>query len=294
MEPYAALEMLGKEAQKHGDRLAAISVDHLVDVKRDFDDSGIDDISQYYRFEPRDDLGFAAQSILVVASPSPLASVVFNKDGEKKTVTIPPTYVGMEKQEAAIEQYLQSALHEYGFAVTRAGQLPCKPIAVHAGLGLFGRNSLVYVDGMGSFVRLSLFFSDMPCQHELFYPLRRHDACQNCNRCVDNCPAGGLTHQRDYVNYDRCLTTMNERAEDFPDWVKPEWHHALIGCMKCQCVCPLNKPYMECSDEIVCYSAEETLSLINGELPDALLAPLGMEYCHQILPRNVAALLRQV
>jgi len=290
MAEYSALSVLRTTAQSHNDHLAALSVAHLPGVKQDFDRLGID-TSPYYRFTPPEDLGFTARAVIVVAAASPVASVAFNADGEKITVTIPPSYVDADKEDAVTLQYLRDALHGYGYAIAPAGGLPCKPIAVHAGLGVYGRNNLLYVEGMGSLLRLFLFFSDLPCPAENFTPLRRHPMCRSCDKCVSNCPSAALNHTNELVDADRCLCAVNESKADFPEWIKPEWHHAMIGCMRCQDICPINQPYLQKPQEIASYSTVQTLSFLRGELPEERLAVLGMGWYSAVLPRNLMALL---
>jgi hypothetical protein len=70
------LEALKAEAARRGDRLGAISFERLADVKRGFDELGID-TSPYFNFGSRDDLGFEARSVLAVATPCPFHSVRF-------------------------------------------------------------------------------------------------------------------------------------------------------------------------------------------------------------------------
>ncbi|MCL1795367.1 MAG: hypothetical protein FWG37_00610 [Clostridia bacterium] len=291
MRDRLVLERLSMAANQRGNKLAVLSADRLADVKQDFDALGVD-TSPYYRFEPRNDLGFMARSVIAVASPGPVSSVAFTVEGRKRVAVIPPSYVDADIEESALLDFLLKTLGEHSFAVARADRLPCKPIAIHAGLGFFGRNNLVYVDSMGSFNRLSLFFSDIPCPNELFFPLLRHGTCRHCSRCIDNCPTGALNHQSALFDADHCLTMANEGAEAFPDWVNPEWHHAIVGCMKCQCVCPMNEPYGKNCDVITTYNEEQTRVFMDGEQADELLSPLGLGHYNKILPRNIAALLR--
>ena len=42
--------------------------------------------------------------------------------------------------------------------------LPLKLLAVHGGIAEYGRNNITYVSGMGSFMRLTAVYSDMPCE----------------------------------------------------------------------------------------------------------------------------------
>lgn len=66
--------------------------------------------------------------------------------------------------------------------------------------------------------------------------------CANCSVCLKNCPTGAISVNRFLIHGEKCMTYLNEYAPnyDFPEWVKPEWHNSLIGCMSCQLKCPKN------------------------------------------------------
>jgi len=284
------LESLKAEAAKRGDKLGAISVERLADVKRGFDELGMD-TSPYFNFGPRDDLGFEARCVLAVAVPCPFHSVRFMPGGETRDVIIPPTYADMGGRHEATEAYLRAALEASGHKLANARALPCKPIAVHAGIAEYGRNDIAYAEGMGSFFDIALFFSDMTVNCDMFSPMKRMDACEGCSLCVENCPTGALSMNKELINSDICLTNINERDDGFPDWVRPEWHHVLAGCIKCQDVCPKNAPFLNNITELASFSEEETKAIMSGEITEELLAPLKLGWMSKSIPRNLKALL---
>jgi len=67
------------------------------------------------------------------------------------------------------------------------------------------------------------------------------DACKSCTLCTKACPTGAISKDRFNIDTSRCLTFLNESKGDIPDWVKPGSHNSLVGCMRCQLVCPYNK-----------------------------------------------------
>jgi len=94
----------------------------------------------------------------------------------------------------------------------------------------------------------------------------------------------------------RCLTWNNEHAADFPGWLLPEWHHTLIGCLKCQSVCPANRdvglPGADQEEPLVRYTEEETAAFLSGRMTPERLAPLGdVAGYAKALPRNLKMLL---
>ena len=66
----------------------------------------------------------------------------------------------------------------------------------------------------------------------------------------------------------------NEKEPDFPYWaqLQPDWHNALIGCMRCQFVCPVDRPYLRKIVAGPSFSEEET-GLILNKTPLEKLSP---------------------
>jgi epoxyqueuosine reductase len=284
------IDQLKEEALRRGDRLSLIAVSRLMDVKEDFDKLGID-TSPYFRFTPPDDLGFPARSVLIAASPSMPVLVSFDLGDRQLQARIPASYADYDRKNADLERYLGALLSAGGFHVRQERSLPAKPLAVHAGLVAYGRNNIVYAGDLGSFINLFVFFSDLPPGEAPFFPLGLLEDCAGCGRCVRNCPTGALNAGQFCVNASRCLTMLNEGPGDFPSWVNPAWHHALIGCEKCQAFCPRSQPCPGPIREIARYSREETEALLRGELSPQALEPLGLEPYHSVLARNLARLI---
>ena len=284
-------DLLKHAAAQHGHRIAMLSVQRLAEVKAGFDQLGTD-TSPYYHFGPRDGLGFEAKSVFAVATPCPSAALVVTVDDKKQSVAIPPTYIDHGRHHV-VELYLTDALQDHRYNIAPGSKLPCKAIAAHAGLGFYGRNNILYVEGMGSFVDISLFYTDLPCSEDVFYPFKWMEPCENCLLCVANCPSAALTPEHDQVDAERCITNINERPEEFPQWVQPEWHNALVGCTRCQYICPVNQPYISPVEIIAELDEDETQRLLCGELTEEFYASLGMTWFHKLIPRNLSVLLKK-
>lgn len=277
---------LRASVEKQGGRLGIMSLKQLTAVKAEFDAAGLN-TSPYFKFEPEGDLGFAASSVLIVALPSPLASVRFTLDGRDVLLPFPATYIdGDEATEKA-----RNCLSNHGANIAHTTKLPLKPIAAHAGLGNLGRNNTLYVNGMGSFLNLNTFYSDVPCTDEALAPLEMAPACERCDVCVQNCPTGALSAEKRLITSDRCITCVNEFIADFPEWVEGAHHNALIGCLKCQSTCPQNAAYLE-PVEIAAFDADQTQAFINGALKGDDLQSFGsMARFYEVLVRNLKALI---
>jgi epoxyqueuosine reductase len=206
-----------------------------------------------------------AKSIIVVAVPRPQAQATFTFGGKKKTLILPPTYVAYQQTTNRVAEFLTGIL-EKGFRIARTA-LPLKLLAVRSGLAEYGMNNITYVSGMGSFLQLAAFYSDLPCREDTWRQAQMMKQCENCQACRRSCPTGAISTDRFLLHAERCITYRNERKGDvpFPAWIDPSWHNCLYGCLHCQRVCPEDKGYLNWIVEKEEFSQEETELLLKGQ-----------------------------
>jgi epoxyqueuosine reductase len=302
VELFSQLEERGYEGR-------IVSIEHLGDLQEEMEGhhrQGLFDEEFYqtwitrFAFSPPDSLP-GARSLIVVAIPQPQFRVVFTWNGEKLPFFIPPTYVAYGEINKQVGELLTGILGPEGYQVARAAP-PQKLLAVRSGLGVYGKNNICYIPGMGSFHRLAAFCSDLPCPEDHWQEPQMLERCQTCSACLRNCPTSAITSERFLLRAERCITFHNEKAGDipFPDWLDPSWHNCLVGCLDCQRICPQNKEFLEWVEEGAEFSPQET-ALILEEVPfDQLPAKtaakwkqLGLDEDYDIFPRNLRALLRR-
>jgi epoxyqueuosine reductase len=247
-----------------------------------------------FRFDPPAGLP-DAKSLLIVATPQPISRISFHFDQKPFPVLIPPTYTLSTDDE--VGRLLKRCLGPQGYRVLKA-LIPLKSLAAYSGLAKYGKNNIAYVPGMGSFFRLSAFYSDFPCHEDTWVEPQMLDRCRSCKACQRCCPAQAIPSRRFLLRAERCMTYHNESRHDFPAWLDPEWHHCLVGCLSCQTSCPENKAWKDRIEDAVAFSEAESRSILEGkpisELPDKTrekLERLGMTEYIEILPRNLRALL---
>ena len=92
---------------------------------------------------------------------------------------------------------------------------------------------------------------------------------------------------------------MVKNSGEFPEWVQPVWHNSLIGCMKCQLICPANRHLVKWVEEGEDFSEAETELILSGvpldRIPSATVQKLRDTYMLDylnVLPRNLRVLLR--
>jgi len=236
-----------------------------------------------------------AKSILVVAAPQPQYRVTFQSGTKSVRLIIPPTYLFAQEADLAVQHTLYEWLAPHGYRALPA-RLPKKLLAMRSGLGAYGKNNICYVEDIGSFHRLSVFYSDFPCREDTWREPHMLEACQNCTACQKRCPTGAIDSDRFLIHAERCLTFWNEKPSDvpFPDWIDPQWHEGLVGCMRCQKACPENKAFWNWIEEGPQFSHDETVLLLAGasgdQLPTAIKEKLEGFDLMQLLytmPRNL-------
>ena len=114
--------------------------------------------------------------------------------------------------------------------------VPEKPLALAAGIGAAGRNSLIITPEAGSLVVLAALSLPFPVQADK--PLGR-SVCGSCTACVDACPTGALAPE-DSFDRSRCIQWYASGNGEPSAEVVVRWGQRLYGCSVCQDVCPYN------------------------------------------------------
>ncbi len=143
--------------------------------------------------------------------------------------------------------------------------LPDKLAAVRAGLGKYGKNSVIITGEYGSFVMFVTLVTDAPldCQES---DLDTSD-CGKCRICLDSCPTGAI-YEPYKVNRESCITAWLW-GSFIPIELREKQENRIFGCGECVRVCPRNsklKPREEYPVKIEDVStAPELIPLLNGD-----------------------------
>jgi epoxyqueuosine reductase len=301
------VELLKQEILIHGDKFQILSIERLKDLKKDIEDfknnEDLNDFQKFianslYQFElPETD--FVIRSIIIIASPTPAyAKVVFDWQGKKiPLISLARSYVGKENAPTATKQYLTKFLKPTGYHIKDTSWLPLKSLAARSGLAVYGRNNITYVDGIGSFLTLVAYFSDIECKEDNWHEIRQMDNCSDCTACLKNCPTGAILKERFLINNEKCLSNLNESTGDFPEWLPKSAHNCIYDCLRCQNICPKNKDYIGNIIGPIEFDEVETDLLLSGK-PIEEFSPalekkvrfLGMDEWLSAIPRNLKVL----
>ena len=128
--------------------------------------------------------------------------------------------------------------------------------AVKAGVGFVGRNRMLIVPEVGSYV----FIGEILTTVRLLPDVPNMGQCDGCGQCVSKCPVGALTAEG--VNARKCLSYLTiEYRGEFGKGV--DLCGRLYGCDECQRVCPHNKGLID--TPIAEFRARETLRELTPE-----------------------------
>lgn len=300
------LEELLSQLNERGYQGRVVSIDRLADLEAAIEEprgQGLLDaelVQTYmaeFEYRPPEALP-EARSIIVVAVPQPQVRVTFTWAGEQLRFMIPPIYPERET-DVLVRTLLREILEPAGYRVAEAS-LPRKMLAVRSGLATYGRNNVTYVPGMGSFHGLAVAYTDAPVAENNWQEPQMMERCQSCRACQRHCPAGAISAERFQLHAERCITFHNEKPSDvpFPAWIDPAWHNCIVGCLRCQWVCPENRDVRLWVEDGVTFSQEETELLLKDvpreDIPGQMLEKMQrvhLDLWTDILPRNLGVLL---
>ncbi len=168
-----------------------------------------------------------------------------------------------------------------------ANQLVDREGAARAGVGFYGKNTLLITRRHGSWVVLGTLVT--AAEVEPSAPLALD--CGSCRLCVDACPTGALD-EPGTLDARRCLSYWTQSPQPIPEPYREPLGAQVYGCDICQDVCPWNRgTERRRAHEQLPPDAEPAVSLV-----DWLTAPeeeLAARYDRLYVPRNDGRYLRR-
>ena len=109
-----------------------------------------------------------------------------------------------------------------------------REVAYRAGLGWFGKNANLLVEGLGSWFVLGCVVTTAELQHTERVVA---DGCGACTRCIDACPTGAIV-EPGVVDARKCLAWLIQKPGVFDPLYRDALGTRIYGCDECQEVCP--------------------------------------------------------
>jgi len=136
-------------------------------------------------------------------------------------------------------QYIreQADFYQYRAFVDSAPILE-RAFAQKAGLGWFGKNTMIINRGAGSWFFLGEIFTDLPLPLDTPY---EKEHCGRCTACLDICPTQAF--KGPYIlDSRRCISYLTiELKGSIPIELRSKMGNRIFGCDDCQLACPWNR-----------------------------------------------------
>jgi epoxyqueuosine reductase len=159
--------------------------------------------------------------------------------------------------------------------------------ARRAGLGFYGKNTMLITREHGSWVVLGTLVTDV--EVEPTPPLDLD--CGRCTLCIDACPTGALD-EPGVLDASRCLSYWTQAPAPVPGEYRAELGASVYGCDICQDVCPWNRGVEKRRrDEPLPAESVPNVSLVDWLTRDG--AELVRELDRLYVPRNDVRWLRR-
>ncbi len=151
-----------------------------------------------------------------------------------------PAYQRMRLYARRVLRFLQSRGHR---ARVYPYFLPNKKMAQLAGLGSFGKNSLIIHPDYGPWFRTQTILTDAELVPDTPF---EEDLCGECEKCIKACPVNALTPYK--VDPDKCILGLDRSIRDTLEFQSIVNEHmprltenSMLMCMTCQKACPYGR-----------------------------------------------------
>ena len=270
--------------------------------------SPFDDI--YQVIQNRKEKGYAGNMAFTYKNPYRSTHLEETLPGVQSLVVCIVSYAHLsedapDRPYARVAQYasadarekMQKVLQEVKLSLNAAGwksmvffddnSLVDRAAAMRAGLGFYGKNSLIINRKWGSTVLIGSVATTAPLRIDEHQELNDSiNGCGACTLCIPACPTGAIV-EPGAIDASKCLSWILQS----PEYISLEYRKAIgnriYGCDECQDVCPHNKIQQRranYSDQSKSYRDLETLLSASDE---KVLEMAGEWYVYKRDPRYI-------
>jgi epoxyqueuosine reductase len=145
----------------------------------------------------------------------------------------------MRRRLQQLAERIQALIGPFGYrAFVDSAPVMERALAVQAGLGWFGKNSMLINRQAGSYFFLGELFTDLPLPVDEPYT---QEHCGSCTACLDRCPTDAFVGPQ-VLDARRCISYLTiELKGAIPEELRSLMGNRVFGCDDCQLVCPWNR-----------------------------------------------------
>lgn len=140
-------------------------------------------------------------------------------------------YAQLDKMRRELIRYVRSN----GGIALDTNKVPTKAAAYRSGVGIYGKNTIIQNEDLGSWVIYTAILTDM----DLKLDEQEEPRCGSCQRCIRLCPTKAITEPF-VVDASRCIGHLLASPETIPVELREAIGDRINGCDQCQEVCPRN------------------------------------------------------
>jgi epoxyqueuosine reductase len=184
-----------------------------------------------------------AKSFIVIGESYTISSEHLNHHKEGLTGKITLSALGVDyhtivmKKLEALDTYLHTLTTCETKKFVDISPFSDRQIASRAGLGFYGKNTMLINDQFGSRFFIGYLLTDLEIEPD---DVQVHIGCAHCQRCVKACPSGAIIGDGSFDTR-KCVAYLTQHKGTIAHESKIKMGQHLYGCDICQQVCPYNQ-----------------------------------------------------
>ena len=229
----------------------------------------------------RRSFSWAERLVTVAYAYQPVAGTAASSAGSMRIARFADgdAYVGLRAALDAIAARLENDGHRVAILADDS-RLVDRAAAVRAGIGWWGKSSMVLIPGVGPWVLIGSVAPDAPL--DLDKPMSR--TCGSCVACVPACPTNAIVADG-VIDARRCLAHLLQAPGVIPVDFREAVGDRLYGCDDCLTACPPGSRILADARSVTGPTVIEILGASERDLLDA--------YGHFYLPSRRPRILRR-